>query len=119
MTKPHTYNIIIPLLDFCIAILTMNAAEVSPGKEVFRVASVILTLVRVSTLALRLFTNSYSCPNKDTMVDDKYVVQVSEYCFNACEALSRMIQGRNLGDFSGPERIAMEDMERCVGYLLS
>ena len=119
MTKTRTNNIITPLLDFCTAVLTMNAAEVSPGTEIFRVASIILALVQVSTPALLPFTNSHSCPNKDTMIDDKYVVQVSEYCFNACEALNRMIQGRNLDDLSESERIAMEDMERCVGYLLS
>ena len=119
MAKTHTSNIITPLLDFCIAILTMNAAEVSPGKEIFRVASIILALVRVSAPALLPFTNPHSCPNKNTMIDDKYVVQVSEYCFNACEALNRMIQGRNLDDLSESERTATEDMERCIGYLLS
>ena len=119
MTKTHTNNIITPLLDFCIAILTMNAAGVSPGTEIFRVASTILALVRVSTPELLPFTNSHSCSKKDTMIDDKYVVQVSEYCFNACEALNRKIQGRNLDDLSESERIAMEDMERCVDRLLS
>lgn len=49
MTKTHTNDIIISLFGFCVAILTMSAAEVPPGKEVFRIVSIILVLVRVST----------------------------------------------------------------------
>ena len=53
------------------------------------------------------------------MTDDKYVVQLSEYCFNVCETLKNTIKGKNLSDLSEPEKIVVDDLERCVDYFLS
>lgn len=48
------------------------------------------------------------------MVDNKDSVQVSECCFNVCETLKGAIQGKNRDDLNESEKIAVEDLERCV-----
>ena len=49
------------------------------------------------------------------MVDDQDSVQLSEYCFNVCEVLKTVIQGKNTDDLDEPVRMALGEMERCVG----
>lgn len=48
------------------------------------------------------------------MTDDEYVMELSEYCFNACEVLKDMLQGTNLVDLDESERVAMQNLGRCV-----
>lgn len=61
MTTTHTNNIIVSLLNLCIAILNVNIVEVPLGKEIFGIVSSILALVRVSTPILRSAVGVYSC----------------------------------------------------------
>ena len=46
-------EIVVSLLNFCIAILNTHVVEVPRGKGVFETVSAILALVRVSSLVLR------------------------------------------------------------------
>ena len=48
------------------------------------------------------------------MMDDEDSVQLSEYCFDACEALKTVIQGKNADDINEPVREALEDLGRYV-----
>ena len=48
------------------------------------------------------------------MVDDEDSIQLSEYCFNACEVLRTVVRGRNPDSLSESVRVALEDLERCV-----
>jgi len=48
------------------------------------------------------------------MIDDEDPMQISENCFNICEVLKAMIQGKNLGDLNEYVRITLEDLERCA-----
>ena len=48
------------------------------------------------------------------MADNKDSVQLSEYCFNACEALKTTIQGNNADDLNEPVGVALKDLERCI-----
>ena len=48
------------------------------------------------------------------MIDDKDSVQLSEYCFNVCEVLKTVVQGRNADSLNEHVRVALEDLERCV-----
>lgn len=56
-TTTRASEIVAPLLNFCIAILNVNALEVPLGMEVFRLTSTILTLVMVSTPILHPTVN--------------------------------------------------------------
>lgn len=47
-------------------------------------------------------------------MDDEDSVQLSEYCFDACEALKTVIQGKNVDDINEPVREALEDLGRYV-----
>lgn len=57
------------------------------------------------------------------MVDNNDSVQLSGYCFGACEVLKTVVQGRNTDDLSEYGRMELEDLERCVvspqAFLLS
>lgn len=48
------------------------------------------------------------------MVGNNDSVQLSEYCFNVCEALKTAIQGKGVEDLSESVRVALKDSERCV-----
>jgi len=48
------------------------------------------------------------------MIDNKDSVQLSESCFNICEALNTAIQGENTDDLDESVRVALEVSERCV-----
>ena len=50
------------------------------------------------------------------MIDDEDSVQLSEYCFNVCETLKNVTQGKNADDFdeSGDEKTALENLKRCA-----
>lgn len=49
------------------------------------------------------------------MIDDKDSMQLSEYCFNVCEVLKTVVQGRSADSLNESMRGALEDLERCVG----
>jgi len=53
------------------------------------------------------------------MINDKDSVELSEYCFNVCEALKTVIRGRNTDDLSEPVRMALENLRRCVDLALA
>ena len=75
----------------------------------------ILALVRVSNFSRidarfgyiihRLHFGQDEIGNEDS-------VQLSEYCFNMCEALKIVTQGVYLSEFM---RTKLEELERCVG----
>ena len=47
------------------------------------------------------------------MIANKDSVQLSDYCYNACETLKATIEGNT--DFDGSDvRVALEDLGRCV-----
>ena len=48
------------------------------------------------------------------MVDDDDSVQLSECCFDICEALETVIQGENAGHLNGPVGTALMNLERYV-----
>ena len=48
------------------------------------------------------------------MADVEDSVQLSEYCFNVCEVLKPVIQGRGAGDLDESVRTALDDLERYV-----
>ena len=52
------------------------------------------------------------------MIDSNDSVQLSGYCFDVCEILRTVIQGRNPEDLSERVRMAVGDLERCVDQLL-
>lgn len=91
-----------------------SAVEASPAKQVFRTVGGILVLVRVSALILHPSMNSHRRPDQDKMMDDEDSVQLSKYCFDACEALKTVIQGKNADDINEPVREALEDLGRYV-----
>ena len=53
-------------LDDKINTLNRNAVDTSPARQIFRTASAILALIRVSALALVSFVDSDWRPNQDT-----------------------------------------------------
>jgi len=104
-------------LDVRIDILNRNAVEVPPAMQIFRTASGILALVRVSAFAALysfVYSKSYRRPNKDKIIDSKDSVQLSEYCFSICEAVKTVVQGKNTDDLDESVRVALEISERCV-----
>ena len=48
------------------------------------------------------------------MIDDEDSVQLSEYCFNVCNELKTVMQGRNADSLDESVRVALEDLGRCV-----
>jgi len=48
------------------------------------------------------------------MIDDKDSEQLTEYCFNVCEVLKTVVQGRNTAGINESVRVAFEYLERCV-----
>ena len=46
------------------------------------------------------------------MIDDEDSVQLSEYCFDVCEALKTVIQGKNADDINESVREVLEDLGR-------
>jgi len=46
------------------------------------------------------------------MVDDSDSVQLSEYCFNVCEVLKTVAQGRNVDSLDEPVRVALKHLGR-------
>ena len=52
-TTTRMSEIVVSLLNFCIAILNVNIVEVPLGKEVFGLTRAILALVKVGTPILR------------------------------------------------------------------
>ena len=48
------------------------------------------------------------------MIDDKDSMQLSEYCFNVCEVLKTVVQGRSADSLNESMRAALEDLERYV-----
>ena len=46
------------------------------------------------------------------MVDNKDSAQLSEYCFNVCEALNNVVQGKNSDGFAEFNKTVMKDLER-------
>ena len=50
------------------------------------------------------------------MIANKDSVQVSDYCYNACETLEATIEGN--ADLDGSDlRVALKDLGRCVDWL--
>jgi len=106
-------------LDDRIGILNRNTVEVTPAKQIFRTASGILALVRVSvsaTLCSYIYSRTYRRPNKDKTIDNKDSVRLSEYCFSICEEVKTVIGGNNADGLNESVRIALEVSERCVRY---
>jgi len=50
------------------------------------------------------------------MINKKYSVQLSEACFNVCEALDAAIRGKIAEDLNESVRTALEDSERYFNY---
>ena len=48
------------------------------------------------------------------MAGDKDSMQLSEYCFNVCEVLKTVVQGRSADSLNESMRAALEDLERYV-----
>ena len=48
------------------------------------------------------------------MIDDEDSVQLSGYCFNACEMLKTVVGGNSTDDLGESVRMALGDLERCV-----
>jgi len=51
------------------------------------------------------------------MIDNRDSVQLSEYCFNVCEAVKVALEGKNADDLSESIEVALADLERCVDFL--
>jgi hypothetical protein len=49
-------------------------------------------------------------------MDNESSVKLSEYCFNVCDELKTTIQGKRADELSEPVRIALVDLDRCVGW---
>jgi len=104
-------------LDDRIDILNRNAIEVPLAMQIFRTASSILALVRVSVstaLCSSIYSRAYRRPNKDKIVNHKDSVRLSEYCFSICEAMKTVIREKNTDDLNESARIALEVSARCV-----
>lgn len=110
----HTRKVKVSFLSDKIDTLNEKAADTSPAQRVYGKASAVLTLLRVGSLALWPSVDSHWQPNQDKMIDNSDSVQLSEYCFNMCEALEPAIEGRNADDLNESVRRAFEDLERCV-----
>jgi len=48
------------------------------------------------------------------MSDNRDCVQLSEYCFDVCEALKTVLQGNHAGDPGEPIKVALVGLERCA-----
>lgn len=96
VTTAGANDITVSLLNFCIVVMNENTAKACSGREIFRIVGTILILVR------------------DSMIDDRYVVHLSEYCFNVCETLKNTIQGRNQTDLNESEKMVLEGLERAM-----
>jgi len=48
------------------------------------------------------------------MSDNKDCVQLSEYCFDVCEVLKIVTQGKNTDDLDQPVKVALVGLERCA-----
>ena len=46
------------------------------------------------------------------MIDNEDYLQLSEYCFNVCEVLKTVIQGKDADDLNESVRETLEDLER-------
>ena len=107
------------LLDDRINILNKDAVEASPAKLVFKTVSTTLALVRVGAPFCICLWALINNSGQDKMIDDKDSVQLSEYCFNVCEVLKAAVQGKNADTLNDSVRVALEDLERCVGLSFS
>ena len=48
------------------------------------------------------------------MIDNEDAVQLSEYCFTACETLKTVISGKKADELSEFVMAALEDLKRCL-----
>jgi len=48
------------------------------------------------------------------MADNKDAVRLAEYCFNVCEVVKTTVEGRDVDDFNGSVKMALEDLGRYV-----
>ena len=97
-----------------IDVLDKNAVEDSPANRIFKTASAILALVQVSAVAplYSLWTLIPTVTQQDRMIDSKDFMQLSESCFNVCEALDAQVQGKTAEDLDECVTTALEDSER-------
>ena len=49
------------------------------------------------------------------MINNEDCVQLSEDCFNVCEALMTVTQPNSTGGLNESVKVALEDFERCAG----
>ena len=94
--------------------LGIYAAEPSPAQQVFRTASAILTLIRVSALIFQLSVDSHWRPNQDKCkkIDNDDFLNLAEYCFNIFIVLEATIRGKSADDLNEPITMAIKDLER-------
>ena len=112
----------VSLLDDRIDILKRDVAKYPPTKEVFEIVIAILALVQVSTLhsvSIFLTLIPYRWPDQEKAVVHEESVQLSDYCFEVCEALKVTIQEENADHLSAFARMALQDVGRCVSPGLS
>ena len=97
-----------------IDVLDKNTVEDSPANRIFKTASAILALVQVSAVAplCSLWTLTPTVTQQDKMIDSKDFVQLSESCFNVCEALDAQVRGKAAEDLDECVTTALEDLER-------
>ena len=99
------------ILEDRMDILNRTAVEDSPAHEIFKTVGAILVLIKVSPCAF-LSPCSFSLSlYQDRMIIDEEAVQLSEYCFNACETLKTAIPGDYLNE---SVKTALDDLNRCV-----
>lgn len=48
------------------------------------------------------------------MITDKDSMELSDYCFNVCEALNTAIRAKKKGGLNESARVSLEDLARCV-----
>ena len=109
------------LLDDRIGILERDVTKYSPVKQVFGTISAVLALARVSALALftRGLSHLIDCSIQDRINAYKETVQLSDYCFDVCEALKATIQEENMDGLGKFATTALGDVGRYVSCTIA
>ena len=117
----RTLETLASLLDDRIDILERDVTKYPPAKQVFRTISAILALERVSALApIHSWTlSSHRLLDQDRINGYKETVQLSDYCFDVCEALKATIKEENKDDLGEFATTALGDVGRYVSCTLA
>ena len=117
----RTLEALASLLDDRIDILERDVTKYSPAKQIFGTISAILALTRVSSLALmHSWTLSpHRLLDQDRINGYKETVQLSDYCFDVCEALKATIQEETKDDLGEFAATAIGDVGRYLSCTLA